>query len=89
MRMYGPRRPDRSRLRLTGLIALLCGALLPVRAFAAKAAMQGGKHVYVQKPLTYSVHEARMLRELADGDDRQERAVLHDLDQLIADQGDS
>jgi hypothetical protein len=27
--------------------------------------MQRGKHVYVQKPLTYSVHEARVLRELA------------------------
>ena len=27
--------------------------------------MQAGKHVYVQKPLTYSVHEARVLRELA------------------------
>ena len=36
-----------------------------VHAVAAKAAMQGGKHVYVQKPLTYSVHEARVLRELA------------------------
>ncbi len=27
--------------------------------------MQAGKHVYVQKPLTATVHEARMLRELA------------------------
>jgi predicted dehydrogenase len=36
-----------------------------VHAVAAKAAMQSGKHVYVQKPLTYSVHEARVLRELA------------------------
>src|SRR5712671_4536586 len=36
-----------------------------VHAVAAKAAMQRGKHVYVQKPLTYSVHEARVLRELA------------------------
>ena len=38
-----------------------------VHAVAAKAAMQSGKHVYVQKPLTYSVHEARVLRELALG----------------------
>src|SRR5256885_10370651 len=30
-----------------------------VHAVATKAATQGGKHVYVQKPLTYSVHEAR------------------------------
>lgn len=34
-------------------------------AVIAKAAMESGKHVYVQKPLTYSVHEARVLRELA------------------------
>ncbi|MGH7561345.1 MAG: Gfo/Idh/MocA family protein [Gemmatimonadales bacterium] len=34
-------------------------------AVIAKAAMESGKHVYVQKPLTYSVHEARVLRETA------------------------
>ena len=34
-------------------------------AAAAMAAMQRGKHVYVQKPLTYSIHEARMLAEAA------------------------
>jgi predicted dehydrogenase len=34
-------------------------------AVAASAAMQLGKHVYVQKPLTYSVHEARHLADLA------------------------
>ena len=32
---------------------------------AAARAMRMGKHVYVQKPLTHSVHEARVLRELA------------------------
>lgn len=32
----------------------------------AKAAMEMGKHVYVEKPLTWSVKEARMLREIAD-----------------------
>ncbi len=36
-----------------------------VHAVAAKAAMDLGKHVYVQKPLTYSVHEARVLRATA------------------------
>ena len=30
-------------------------------AVAAMAAMQLGKHVYVQKPLTHNIHEARML----------------------------
>ena len=34
-------------------------------AVAALAAMQLGKHVYVQKPLTWSIHEARMLAEAA------------------------
>jgi len=34
-------------------------------AVVAKAAMDLGKHVYVQKPLTWSVHEARILRKTA------------------------
>lgn len=34
-------------------------------AVIAKTAMELGKHVYVQKPLTWSVHEARVLREMA------------------------
>ncbi len=34
-------------------------------AIVAKTAMLNKKHVYVQKPLTHSVHEARTLRELA------------------------
>jgi predicted dehydrogenase len=36
-----------------------------LHAVIAKAAMDLGKHVYVQKPLTATVHEARMLRERA------------------------
>jgi predicted dehydrogenase len=36
-----------------------------LHAVIAKAAMESGKHVYVQKPLTWSVHEARALRETA------------------------
>jgi len=35
-------------------------------AVMAAAAMKAGKHVYVQKPLTWSVHEARVLQELAE-----------------------
>ncbi len=34
-------------------------------AMIAKAAMELGKHVYVEKPLAWSVHEARVLRETA------------------------
>lgn len=34
-------------------------------AVAALAAMQRGKHVYVQKPLTWSIYEARILAEAA------------------------
>jgi len=34
-------------------------------AVAAAYAMRRGKHVFVQKPLTYSVKEARILREIA------------------------
>ncbi|MBA2647627.1 MAG: Gfo/Idh/MocA family oxidoreductase, partial [Pyrinomonadaceae bacterium] len=34
-------------------------------AVIAKAAMELGKHVYVEKPLTYTVQEARVLRDVA------------------------
>jgi predicted dehydrogenase len=36
-----------------------------LHAVIAKAAMDLGKHVYVQKPLTATVHEARVLRAMA------------------------
>lgn len=38
---------------------------------AAKYAMERGKHVYVQKPMTHNIREARMLTELA----REEKVV--------------
>jgi hypothetical protein len=34
-------------------------------AVIAKTAMEMGKHAYVEKPLTHSIHEARVLRETA------------------------
>ncbi len=37
-----------------------------LHAVAALLAMQGGKHVYVQKPLAYTVAESRALRRAAD-----------------------
>jgi len=36
-----------------------------MHAYIAHACMQAGKHVYVQKPLTYSVYEARLLARVA------------------------
>jgi predicted dehydrogenase len=36
-----------------------------LHAVIAARAMKAGKHVYVQKPLTYSVHEARALTRIA------------------------
>lgn len=35
-------------------------------AVIARACMEAGKHVYVQKPLTWSVHESRVLARLAE-----------------------
>jgi len=45
--------------------ALLIATPDHTHAVIAKAAMELGKHVYVEKPMTWSVHEARVLRETA------------------------
>lgn len=49
----------------TDIDAVLIATPDHLHAVIAKAAMQAGKHVYVQKPLTYSVREARVLSDLA------------------------
>ncbi len=45
-----------------GIDAVLVGLPDHVHAIAALTAIRAGKHVYVEKPLTYCVQEARTLR---------------------------
>ena len=45
--------------------AVIISAPDHVHGVAAKAAMELGKHIYCQKPLTHSIHEARILTESA------------------------
>src|SRR3982751_4851850 len=58
-------RPEGITLKQKDIDGVVIATPDHVHAAAAKMAMQAGKHVYLQKPLTYSVHEARVLRQLA------------------------
>ena len=49
----------------TDLDAVVIATPDHAHAVIAKEAMEAGLHVYVQKPLTWSVHEARVLQETA------------------------
>lgn len=59
-------RYDEMLERQTDIDAVVIATPDHTHAVIAAAAMRAGKHVYVQKPLTYSVHEARALRDLAE-----------------------
>ena len=55
----------RKMLEQKDIDAVLVATPDHTHAVVGKAAMELGKHVYVEKPLTWSVHEARVLRETA------------------------
>lgn len=53
--------------RERGIDAVLVATPDHVHAVATMAAIRRGKHVFCEKPLTHSIHEARALREAAAG----------------------
>lgn len=48
-----------------GLDAVVCATPDHAHAVVSAAALRAGKHIFVEKPLTISVHEARSLHQLA------------------------
>ena len=55
----------RKLLELPGLDAVVVSTADHTHAVATLAALQAGKHVYCEKPLTHTVHEARAVAEAA------------------------
>jgi predicted dehydrogenase len=62
-----PRFKDfRKMLEMKGIDAVVVSTPDHMHAPASIAAMKLGKHVYCEKPLTHSVYEARLMREIAE-----------------------
>ena len=55
--------------------AVVIGTPDHMHAPAAMYAMNRGKHIYCQKPLTHTVWEARQMRRLADKKDENKQAT--------------
>lgn len=61
-----PRYHDfRKMLDQKGIEAVICAAPDHIHAVCSLAAMRAGKHIFCEKPLTHTLHEARVLRQAA------------------------
>lgn len=73
LRAAGQRHPDARQFRDFRKLferpedfdAVVVSTCEHTHAFATLPALQLGKHVYCEKPLTYNIHEARVIREAA------------------------